>query len=63
MKLAKAHLARLKSMLKSLEKAEEFHRKQGHELYPRSRRASDIKDADTLRAVIAYLESPAGDTQ
>lgn len=63
MRLAKAHLDRLKSMLKSLEKTEAYHQKAGHELYPRTPRASAIKDAATLRAVIAYLESPAGDTE
>ena len=55
--LAKTHITRLQRMVQFLEKTEEFHRKEGHELYPRSRRASDTKDAATLRHVLAWIEA------
>lgn len=57
--LSKADIGRLKAMLRRLEKSEEACQSLGLAVSPRSARACDLKDAATLRRVIAKAESGA----
>lgn len=56
---SKADIGRLKAMLRRLEQSEEYYQRRGLAVFPRSARACDLKDAATLRRVIAKAESTA----
>lgn len=59
--IAKTHIERLKHMVDRLDKHERYMQKiAGHHVYRGTPRAVDIKDAATLRKVIAHLEMEHG---